>query len=41
MDHVENTVPLLLYALLHVQPSAWTAHKTPLSSQSIGVLAAA
>jgi hypothetical protein len=35
MDRIENTI-LLMYQLLHAQPSARTAQKTPLSSQSIG-----
>jgi hypothetical protein len=35
MDHIENTIPLLLYPLLCMQ----TMQKTPLSSQSIGALA--
>jgi hypothetical protein len=41
MDCTENTIPLLLYPLLYVQPSALIAQKTPLTSQSIGVLATA
>jgi hypothetical protein len=32
---------LLLYSLLRAHPSALTAQKTPLSSQSIGVLTTA
>jgi hypothetical protein len=38
---MENTISLLLYPLLRVQPSARTAQKAPLSSLFIGALAAA
>jgi hypothetical protein len=37
----ENIALPFLYPLLRAQPSAKTARKTPLPSQSIGVLAAA